>query len=337
MRQRSPWLLFAASLPALVAGPAGAVLIDAVIVGDPGNAADVAPNCVEANCGSVADVYAIGAYEVTNAQYAELLNAVADSDPNNLYNPSMSSDARGGITRGGSPGSYSYAVKAGRANNPVVFVSFYDALRFANWLHNGEPNGAQGAGTTEDGAYTITPAGISNNSITRNPGALAWLPSESEWFKAAYYDPDLGIYYEYPAGSDGVPVHEAPPGGANSANYWSGTYALTGSGSFDNNFNYLADVGSYAGSASPVGTFDQGGNVWEWNEVVTNGNERGVRGGGWDDQNAYLSASIPAGDPPTNEAYDVGFRVAPEPGADGLAVAAAAALSLAAARSRRRG
>ncbi len=43
---------------------------------------------------------------------------------------------------------------------PVNFVSFWDGLRFANWLHNGQPTGAQGNSTTEDGAYTLTAGGI---------------------------------------------------------------------------------------------------------------------------------------------------------------------------------
>jgi hypothetical protein len=71
----------------------------------------------------------------------------------------------------------------------VDFVSFWNALRFANWLHNGQPRGLQDETTTEDGAYTLTPTGIVNNTITRNPGAVVFLPSENEWYKAAYYDP----------------------------------------------------------------------------------------------------------------------------------------------------
>ena len=44
--------------------------------------------------------YYISKYEVTNAQYAEFLNAKAASDPLGLYNASMGSDATfGGITR----------------------------------------------------------------------------------------------------------------------------------------------------------------------------------------------------------------------------------------------
>jgi len=103
---------------------------------------------------------------------------------------------------GGSPGSYTYSPIAGREALPVVFVSFYDALRFANWLHNGQPTGAQDNSTTEDGAYTITAQGISNNSITRNPGATIFLPSEDEWYKAAYYGALSASYFDYPAGSD---------------------------------------------------------------------------------------------------------------------------------------
>ena len=57
-------------------------------------------------------------------------------------------------------------------DTPVNLVSLYDAMRFVNWLENGQPDGPQDATTTEDGAYTITPAGIAANSIVRNPGAL---------------------------------------------------------------------------------------------------------------------------------------------------------------------
>ena len=36
-------------------------------------------------------------------------------------------------------------------------------LRFANWLHNGQPTGSQGPGTTETGAYAITPGAVAAN------------------------------------------------------------------------------------------------------------------------------------------------------------------------------
>jgi formylglycine-generating enzyme required for sulfatase activity len=110
-------------LAALLATPASAtVIIDWVAVGNAGNAAD-----------TPSYNYYIDKYEVTNAQYAELLNAKAASDSLGLYNTGMGSDAsNGGITRSGVSGSFTYTVKAGFANKPVIYVSFYDSLRFSN-------------------------------------------------------------------------------------------------------------------------------------------------------------------------------------------------------------
>ena len=59
---------------AVLAQTASAVTIDFVTVGDPGNACDVqSQGCF----GSVAQTYLISKTEVTNAQYAEFLNAKA--------------------------------------------------------------------------------------------------------------------------------------------------------------------------------------------------------------------------------------------------------------------
>ena len=106
-----------------------------------------------------------------------------------------------------------YSVTPGFESKPVIYVSFWDALRFANWLHNGEPTGAQDVTTTEDGAYTITAQGIANNSITRDPWAKFFVTNEDEWFKAAFYDPLSASYFEYPAGTD----PQRPSGGCGGA------------------------------------------------------------------------------------------------------------------------
>src|SRR5512144_1052781 len=110
--------------------PARAVNIQWVDVGDPGNAPDAAVNClnVTVDCGSVPDAYSISKYEITNAAYVEFLNAAAATDTYGLYSSGMEISP-GGITRSGASGSYSYAAQSGRENAPVVFVSWYDALR----------------------------------------------------------------------------------------------------------------------------------------------------------------------------------------------------------------
>ena len=298
----------------LLGAPASAVTIDWVSVGGAGNTCETqSQGCF----GAVADVYRIAETEVTNAQYTEYLNAVADADPNALYNANMDSSSSGGITQSGSSGSFSYTVKTGFADKPVNFVSFYDSLRFANWLENGQPTGAQGNATTEDGAYTITSAGISANSITRNAGATIFLTSEDEWYKAAYYDAVSTSYFDYPAGSNTATTCTAPTAAANSANCSSAVGNVT-------------DVGSYTGSSSPNGTFDQGGNVTEWNEAIIRGSNRGLRGGTFGSSPGILAASNRNDNDPTIELVGVGFRVAslPEPATGLLVIAGMLGLSI---------
>jgi len=161
---------------------------------------------------------------------------------------------------------------ANRVNRPVNYVSFWDACRFANWLHNGQPTGAQDPTTTEDGAYTLTAEGMADNSIARNDDANVWVPSEDEWYKAAYYKgggTEAGYWY-YATESDGAPTAEPPPG-TNPA-YGSSNSTGDSPGAVGD----LTDVGAYNAndgngefySDSAYGTFDQNGNVWEWNEAI---------------------------------------------------------------------
>jgi hypothetical protein len=66
---------------------------------------------------------------------------------------------------------------------------------------DGKPK-RQDATTTEDGAYTLTPDAIANNTVVRNPSATIALPNLDEWYKAAYFDPTTSIYFDYPTGTD---------------------------------------------------------------------------------------------------------------------------------------
>ena len=67
---------------------------------------------------------------------------------------SIRSRSGGGIV--GDP--YNYTVDADFVNRPVNLVSYWDACRFSNWLNNGQPTGAQGLSTTEDGSYYLNGA-----------------------------------------------------------------------------------------------------------------------------------------------------------------------------------
>jgi len=151
-----------------------------VTVGDANNDSD------GGGYGGVSYSYAIGKYVVTNTEYREFLAAVAVTDTNSIYNMMMSTNPGGGITRGGTGGSYTYVVKTNYGNKPVVYVSWFDCARYCNWLHNGKPTGVQNSSTTEDGAYTLN-GSVNGNAVAKNAGAKYHIPTEDEWYKAAYY------------------------------------------------------------------------------------------------------------------------------------------------------
>ena len=316
-------LLIVASL----CGLAMAVDIETVPVGNPGNANDTHGD----GYGAVGYVYNIGAYEVTAGQYTEFLNAVADTDAYGLYNTSMWSSSYGcKIERGGSSGSYTYSVAADWANRPVNYVSWGDSARFANWLHNGQPIGAQDLSTTEDGAYYLNGAASDAEllAVSREADWKWAITSEDEWYKAAYHknDGDTGNYFDYPTSSD------TAPGYVNDSGNLSGTgtpfveggtdpgnYATYDSDSGTDGIGspyYRTLVGEWENSDSPYGTFDQGGNLWEWNEAILYGSYRGVRGGSFTYRHDnFLHASGRSSYYPTYEGDLIGFRVSevPEP------------------------
>ncbi|MBN1345477.1 MAG: SUMF1/EgtB/PvdO family nonheme iron enzyme [Phycisphaerae bacterium] len=304
----------------------GLTSLKTVHVGNPGNAADT--RYQSPGYGSVAYEYNIGKYEVTAGQYCEFLNAVAVTDTYELYNADMWTNSYGcKIQQSGSSGSYTYSVAGDWANRPVNYVSIGDAMRFANWLHNGQPTGAQGLSTTEDGAYFL-------NGATSNAGLLAvsreadwkWaLTSEDEWYKAAYYDPGTSSYYDYPTSSNTAPGYvnnsgnlstTGDPfveGGTDPGNYatYDGDGGTDGMGS-----PYIRTVvGEWENSDSPYGTFDQGGNVYEWSEAIDYGSCSVLRGGAFYNNVDFLLASTHNSTDPTRERSYLGFRVSavPEP------------------------
>ena len=306
--------------------PSGQTSVQFVTIGDAGNGADTT------GYGAVGYVYKMDKYDVTAAQYTEFLNAVASNDTYGLWNSYMATDfPTVSITRNGRPGSYTYSV-AGNGNVPIFAASWSDAARFTNWLHNGQPTGSEAPGTTETGAYTLN--GATSNAalmtVTRNAGARYFIPSENEWYKSAYYKSGgtAAGYWTYATRSDVVPSSLLSALGTNNANYYD-------NGQSDP-VNYLTSVGAFASSPSAYGTFDQAGNVWQWNESITDGAARGLRGGSLGATSDYLPSSSRIHNVPTVEYGDIGFRIAmvPEPGTMTLLACGAAGLLLWAQRRR---
>ena len=147
-------------------------------------------------------------------------------------------------------------------------VSWNEAARFVNWLNTStgstpaykfalQPGEVGYTANANVELWTIGDAGYDPNNLYRNSLARYFLPSVDEWYKAAYYDPTSGVYYDYPTGSDTAPTAVA-----------SGTAAGTAV------YNQPSESGPadimLAGGLSPYGTMGQGGNVFELEETDFN-------------------------------------------------------------------
>ena len=312
----------------------GLTSLETVPVGNPGNTGELSGEGAggfgpDRICGAVTYEYNIGKYEVTAGQYTEFLNAVAATDTYGLYAAHMwrvpldCEFCRNGceIQRSGSPGNYTYSVASDFANRPVNLVSWGDAARFANWLHNDQPVGSQDLTTTESGSYYLNGATTDEELlvVVREADATWVIPSEDEWYKAAYHKNNgvTGNYFDYPTSSDSTPsnhlVEPTDPG--NNATF---SPDLGGFTVVDAPYvSYLrTEVGAHENSESPYNTFDQGGNLHEWNEALI-GSSRGLRGGMfWAKHNILLAARRHSDYPSFHDNF-IGFRVsrAPEPAA----------------------
>jgi len=276
------------------------ISIETVLVGAPGNPADAMTGY-----GSVSTPFRMSKSEITLDQYAAFLNAVAHTPKNkvirDLWVPEMASDKEDTgllITRSGdgthsNPYRYDVAPSslwgAHAGKRPVAWVTWFDAARFANWMHNGATKDAD----IETGAYTLV-NNQTTGTVVRNPDARWWIPSENEWYKTAYYDPNKpggAGYWNFPTRSD-IPPRDAmlnlhadqtivpPP--APAANFNEVYAALR-----RHKGGVLTPVCAYSNedprldSRGPWGTCDQAGSLWEWTEGTDGTQNKIVRGGSW--------------------------------------------------------
>jgi formylglycine-generating enzyme len=268
--------------------------IEFATIGNPGNAADTtgAPN----PAGQVDYAYRIGKFEISEQMI---------DNANLLGGLGITKDTRG-------------------PDKPATSTSWNEAARFVNWLNTTsgstpaykfavQPGEANYIANANIELWTAGDAGYNPSNLYRNSSARYFLPSVDEWYKAAYYDPTSGVYYEYPTRSDSAPDgtdFEGDP--LFDAVYFDG-FNQGGPNDITN-----------AGVLSPYGTMGQGGNVNEWQETdvdLLNGptpssSNRVARGGYWAGS-LDLVATRRLGVNPSVEFNIFGFRVAstavPEP------------------------
>lgn len=280
---------------------ANAFDIEFVTIGDPGNPADTTgdPN----PAGSVAYSYRIGKYEISEQMIDKA---------NSLGGLGLTKDTRG-------------------PNKPATSLTWFEAAKFVNWL-NAITGNTPAYKFDNSGNFQLWEpgdAGYDTSNLYRNSLAKYFLPSVDEWYKAAYYDPIAGVYFDYPTGSDNEPASVLSGVAADTAVYSIGREPP-------------ANI-TQAGGLSPYNTMAQGGNVYEWQETESDtvndsvSSSRVWRGGASASNGVYLTSGRRDTLLPAGYSSGLGFRVAstiPEPGT--ALLAGLATLGLLVSRRRRR-
>lgn len=233
--------------------------------------------------GAVLYIYQIGKFDITVKQYCAFLNAVARyGDPFGLYDvgwmtqdPFVVEIERKVSERKWGTASlwrrhYIYTPREGRENLPIVGISFYSAIRFCNWMENGQPDeGEENERTTEDGSYLIT-----NGNFSQHSNAHWVIMTWDEWYKAAYYNRDNPtVYWNYATQSNEAPGNSADPKDNQSDSPQKNVnYCLNGKPTITSPFVApspdlfpnpadLTPVGCFQSSPSPFGSYDMTGNA----------------------------------------------------------------------------
>ena len=233
------------------------------------------------------------------------------------YRAGVNEISQDAITKATASGMANVTAGPWSGSQPAANIDWYEAAAFVNFLNTSSGKTAaydlSWSGTdwsmalwSSEQAWT---AGGTN--LYRNKDAFYFLPSENEWYKAAYYKgggTNAG-YWLYPTASSSEPTSVTSGTSAGTAVYR------------NNNPDSAPAIVNSAGGLSPYGTMGQGGNVWEWNESALDGTNssssefRVFRGGNWGSAAGNLRPSSRESDDPLQQGVYLGFRVAsvPEP------------------------
>lgn len=150
--------------------------------------------------------------------------------------------------------------------------------------------------------------------INRSIAAKYWIPSEDEWYKAAFYDPTLnggiGGYWKYATRSNIDPISVTANSIGDGSAGDTGNFANYNRDAIWNIANGNVTTVGTNGGPSYYGTFDQSGNITEWNDSINNYKSR--IGGDWQDTFGYDISSNgrrTTNNQPTFSGTDLGFRV----------------------------
>ncbi len=244
-------------------------------IGDAGNAASGFTGY-----GAVNYNYRIATYEVTIDQFTKVRamdNTVGSGDEN-------------------------FWQAAVGLNAPAVNISWNGAARFCNWLTSS--NSLQGA-YQFDGSGNLT--SVNRAAAIATYGTVYVMPTEDEWYKAAYYNMTGGSYSLYANGTNTAPSTS------------------------DTRYSDTEPWAAGSGAQEQNGTYDMMGNVWEWMESAWDGTlddmaeNRVIRGGAYNTDESFLISTSRSWEDPANTDTNAGFRVAsvPEPAVVSLLVSSA--------------
>ena len=250
--------------------------LDFTTIGNPGNAAD------RNGFGSVGYDYRIGTYEISQIQ--------------------LSSAVGSGLAH--------VTAGAWSGDKPAANMSWYESAAFVNWLNTSKGftpayNLTWSGSTWSMALWTVSNAGYDANNEYRSSLAKYFLPSENEFYKAAFGKSDGTDYYLYPTASNTAPTAVT-----------SGT--TSGTAVYNQGWIPPGPASIYqAGGLSSYGTMGQGGNIQEWQESSSDGtnnnvgDQRMVRGGYWYGSSSdALDSSTRSSFGPSTDIVNLGLRVA---------------------------